>query len=217
MKKPYLFKLLFFLFFASMPFLGYSQSRTIQGVVKDATDGRTLEGVSVIRNKVPVGVTDKNGEFSIAASVGDSLLFTYVGKLQYSYKVDERSVLEILLLDDDSSLDEVTVVAFGTQKKTSLVGSITTVDAKDLQIPSSNLTSAFAGRIPGLISFSPSGEPGADNAQFFIRGVTTFGYQTSPLILIDGFEASTDNLARMQPDDIESFSILKDEIGRAHV
>src|SRR5690606_2001233 len=55
-----------------------------------------------------------------------------------------------------------------------------------------------------------SGEPGADNAQFFIRGVTTFGYQTSPLILIDGFESTTDHLARMQPDDIESFSILKD-------
>jgi TonB-linked SusC/RagA family outer membrane protein len=80
----------------------------------------------------------------------------------------------------------------------------------DLKVPASNLTSAFAGKIPGIISYQTSGEPGADNAQFFVRGVTTFGYKADPLILIDGFEASTDDLARIQPDDVESFSILKD-------
>ncbi|MCH5598603.1 SusC/RagA family TonB-linked outer membrane protein [Niabella ginsengisoli] len=92
------------------------------------------------------------------------------------------------------------------------MGAITTVNAKDLRIPSSNLTSSFAGRIPGMISYQLSGEPGADNAQFFVRGVTTFGYQASPLILIDGFESTTDNLARLQPDDIASFSIMKDAV-----
>jgi TonB-linked SusC/RagA family outer membrane protein len=102
------------------------------------------------------------------------------------------------------------VVAFGKQKKASLVSAIQTVKVGDLRTPATNLTSSFAGRIPGVISYTPTGEPGADNATFFIRGVTTFGYKTSPLILIDGFESTTDNLARIHPNDIESFSILKD-------
>jgi TonB-dependent SusC/RagA subfamily outer membrane receptor len=84
------------------------------------------------------------------------------------------------------------------------------VNVKDLVVPSSNLTTAFAGRIAGLISYQTSGEPGNDDAQFFVRGVTTFGYKKDPLILIDGFEASTDALARLSVDDIESFSIMKD-------
>src|SRR3546814_10423714 len=122
----------------------------------------------------------------------------------------ERNILEILLYDDESLLEEVAVVAFGTQKKSTMVSSVTSVSVKDLNTPASNLTRSFAGRIPGVISYQTTGEPGADNAQFFIRRVTTFGYKTSPLILIDGFEASIADLARLQPDDIESFSILKD-------
>src|SRR3546814_4755529 len=87
----------------------------------------------------------------------------------------ERNILEILLYDDESLLEEVAVVAFGTQKKSSMVSSVTSVSVKDLNTPASNLTSSFAGRIPGVISYQTTGEPGADNAQFFIRGVTTFG------------------------------------------
>jgi len=188
-----------------------AQTKRVSGVVKDASDGSVLSGVSItVPGKTIALQTDANGEFALDASVGDTLVFTFVGKLPVREAVGDRNVLEILLYDDESQLDEVTVVAFGTQKKTSVVGSITTVKASDLRIPASNLTSAFAGRIPGVISFQTTGEPGADNAQFFIRGVTTFGYQTSPLILIDGFEATTDALARLRPDDIESFSILKD-------
>lgn len=187
------------------------QTKTINGTVKDADDGSLLSGVSIlVKNNTASTATDTNGEFKINAAIGDTLLFTFVGKAKSEIVVAEKNIIEVVLYADDSAIDEVTVVAFGTQKKSSVVGSITTVNAKDLQIPSANLTSAFAGRIPGVISYSQSGEPGADNAQFFIRGVTTFGYQSSPLILIDGFEASTDNLARLQPDDIESFSILKD-------
>jgi len=188
-----------------------AQTKRISGVVKDAGDGTLLGGVSLtVQGKSLTAQTDANGEFSVEAAPGDTLVFSFVGKLPVHEAVDARNVLEILMYDDESQLDEVTVVAFGTQKKTSVVGSITTVKASDLRVASANLTSSFAGRIPGLISFQTTGEPGADNAQFFIRGVTTFGYQTSPLILIDGFEATTDVLARLRPDDIESFSILKD-------
>ncbi len=202
-------KLWLLLLFVAIPLFSLAQKQ-VTGVVKNATNGEPIEGVSVFRDKISVTSSNANGEFQLQASVGDNLKFSFVGKTTVDYVVDARNIIEILMYDDGSSLEEVTVVAFGTQKKSSVVGAITTVKASDLRVPASNLTSAFAGRIPGVISYQTSGEPGADNAQFFIRGVTTFGYQTSPLILIDGFESTTDNLARMQPDDIESFSILKD-------
>src|SRR5690606_27989666 len=189
----------------------YAQEKTVTGIVKDLKTGNPLPGVTVSSKSRNVkSVTDEGGGFSIVAVPKDTLEFTLVGYQPILKAVGNLSVIEVSMVVDDKSIEEVTVVAFGTQKKSSIVGAITTVNTKDLQIPSSNLTTAFAGRIPGIISFSPSGEPGADNAQFFVRGVTTFGYQSSPLILIDGFEATTDNLARLQPDDIESFSILKD-------
>src|SRR5699024_5946882 len=102
------------------------------------------------------------------------------------------------------------------QKKASMVSSITTVDPKELKGPTNNLTQMFAGRIPGMIAFQTSGEPGLDNAQFFIRGLSTFGSgKRNPLILIDGIESTTTDLARLQPDDIADFSVLKDAAAAA--
>ncbi|RKE57510.1 SusC/RagA family TonB-linked outer membrane protein [Sphingobacterium detergens] len=202
-------KLFLFLLLFTLPMLSFAQKQ-LTGIVKDASNGEKIEGVTILKNRVPVTKTNANGEFQLSGIVGDSLVFTFVGKKDETRVIGPQNIIEVLLYDDGKSLDEVTVVAFGTQKKATVVGAITTVKASDLKIPATNLTSAFAGRIPGVISFQNSGEPGADNAQFFVRGVTTFGYQASPLILIDGFESTTDNLARMQPDDIESFSILKD-------
>jgi TonB-linked SusC/RagA family outer membrane protein len=106
-------------------------------------------------------------------------------------------------------------VAFGKQKKESVIGSITTINVKDLKVPSSNLTTAFAGQMAGVIAYQRSGEPGRDNADFFVRGITTFGTNTNPLILIDGIELTTTDLARLQPDDIASFSIMKDATATA--
>lgn len=85
----------------------------------------------------------------------------------------------------------------------------------ELKIPSSNLTTTLAGRLAGVVSYQRSGEPGEDNAEFFVRGVTTFGYKKDPLILIDGIELTTTDLARLQPDDISSFSIMKDATATA--
>src|SRR5699024_112747 len=108
------------------------------------------------------------------------------------------------------------VVAFGTQKRTDMVGSVTTVKPSDLQVPSSNLTTALAGQAAGIIAYQRSGEPGEDNADFFIRGVTSFGTgKVNPLILIDGVELGVTELARLRPDDIESFSIMKDATSTA--
>ena len=112
-------------------------------------------------------------------------------------------------------LDEVTVVAFAKQKKESVISSVTTVKPAELKVPVSNLTNALAGRMSGVIAYQTSGEPGNDDASFFIRGVTTFGYAASPLILIDNVELTTADLARLNVDDIASFSIMKDATATA--
>ena len=184
--------------------------KTISGIVKDDT-GIGLPGVSVsIKRTTKGSITDENGEFRLQASLGDTLLFSFIGKNTVEKVVNQRSIIDVVLYNDDTELEEVQVVAFGTQKKESVIASINTVKPSELKQPASNLTSALAGKIPGIISYQTTGEPGKDNAQFFVRGVTTFGYKTSPLILIDGFEATSNDLARMEPDNIESFSILKD-------
>ncbi|MDR2038422.1 MAG: SusC/RagA family TonB-linked outer membrane protein, partial [Bacteroidales bacterium] len=125
---------------------------------------------------------------------------------------------EVSIMEGTMDTDTIVVVGFGKQKKTDLVGSITTVRITDLKkISSSNVTTMLAGNVAGLISYQRSGEPGADDASLFIRGVTTFGYigNGEPLILIDGVEAFKTDLARMQPDDIESISVMKDAVSTA--
>ncbi|GAP73159.1 TonB-dependent receptor [Candidatus Symbiothrix dinenymphae] len=187
-----------------------ARSKTVTGFVYDET-GEGMPGVNIGIKGSPRGVaTDLDGSFKIDVSPTDVLEVSFLGYDLYTVEVGDKASFVIPLKPKASELDEVTVVAFGKQKKSSVVASIETIKASDLRVPASNLTSAFAGKIPGLISYQTSGEPGADNAQFFVRGVTTFGYAASPLILVDGFESTADDLARMTPDDIESFSILKD-------
>lgn len=186
------------------------QEKKVTGVISDS-DGVPIPGTSIIIKGTSSGtVTDINGEFALNAAMGDTLLFSFIGKKPAERIVEQRNVFNITLYEDETELEEIQIVAFGKQKKESVLAAIQTVRPSELMQPSSNLTSALAGRIPGIISYQTTGEPGQDNAQFFVRGVTTFGYKTNPLILIDGFEASTEDLARLEPDNIESFSILKD-------
>lgn len=190
-----------------------AKSIELSGVVISGTDNQPVIGASVFIEGTGIGtMTDVNGEYTLSVSAATKeITFQYMGYITLKLAVKDRNLFRLVTLYEDSqSLDEVTVVAFGKQKKSSVISSIETVKMSDLKVPAANLTGAFAGKIPGIISYQTSGEPGADNAQFFVRGVTTFGYKTSPLILIDGFEATSNDLARMQPDDIESFSILKD-------
>jgi TonB-linked SusC/RagA family outer membrane protein len=205
------FKIVSIIFLIFLCNLSFAQTKRVTGNVKDAQSGSAISGVAVVVKNTTNGTsTDPNGEFVINAAIGDTLTFAYLGMKTVSIAVSQRNVLDVTLYEDEAQLDEVTVVAFGKQKKESVVASIETVKMSDLKQVSTNLTGALAGRIPGIISYQTTGEPGADNAQFFVRGVTTFGYKTDPLILIDGFEATSNDLARLLPDDIESFSILKD-------
>lgn len=180
-------------------------------------NGGSLSGVTVnVKGTAITRATDANGKTIITIPGPNAVLvITYVGFVTQEISIGDRTAIEIVLKEDVNSLDEVAVVAFGTQKKSSMVSSIETINPKELKIPSSNLTTALAGRLSGVIAYQRSGEPGKDNAAFFIRGVTTFGYKKDPLILIDGVETNTTELARLQPDDIEAFSILKDATATA--
>lgn len=193
--------------------------REITGTVTDDS-GEPLPGVTVQiedadGNSKGGVITDLDGRFLCDAETGDRLVFSYVGMENQIMVVGTESNFSITLLEQAELLESVTVVAYGKQKKESIIASVTTVRPAELRVPSSNLTTALAGRMSGIISYQRSGEPGQDNAQFFIRGVTTFGYKRDPLILIDGIELSTQDLSRLHPDDIASFSIMKDATATA--
>ena len=163
-------------------------------------------------------IADVDGNFEFdGLKVNDILIVSFIGMEPQEITYKGEKFLNIVLEPKADVLDEVTVVAFAKQKKESVVSAITTVKPAELKIPSSNLTTAFAGRVAGLISYQTSGEPGQDNANFFIRGITTFGAEAKkdPLILIDGIELGTDDLARLNTDDIASFTIMKDATATA--
>src|SRR5690554_523788 len=194
---------------------GHAQGLKISGTVRDSIS--ILPGVSInIKGTNQGTLSDNNGNYILDISGENTvLIFSMVGFLPQEIGVQGRETLNVTMKPDVSSLDEVVVVGFGTQKKTDMVGSVTSIKPSDLKVPSSNLTTALAGRAAGVIAYQRSGEPGQDNADFFIRGVTTFGYKTSPLILIDGMELTTTDLARLQPEDIASCSIMKDATSTA--
>ncbi|MDR1668320.1 MAG: TonB-dependent receptor [Bacteroidales bacterium] len=192
------------------------QDITVKGRVVDET-GAPLPGATIIIAGTTRGVlTDTDGSFTLKTKPEDQIDVSFVGYQTASIVVTEDAEIEIILVPLANELEEVTIVAFGKQKKESVISSIQTVNVKDLRVPSSNLTTAFAGRMAGVISYQTSGEPGQDNAEFFIRGITTFGTgKVDPLILIDNVEVTTNDLSRLHPDDIQSFSILKDATATA--
>ncbi|MDD3911868.1 MAG: SusC/RagA family TonB-linked outer membrane protein, partial [Bacteroidales bacterium] len=192
------------------------QQVTVKGKVVETETGDPLPGVSIIVDKSTKGVTtDIDGTFEIKVASSDKLVFSFLGMESQTIAVGNQPYIEIAMKPVASELDEVTIVAFGKQKKESVIGAITTVNPSELKVPSSNLTTALAGNMAGVIAYQRSGEPGRDNADFFVRGITTFGANTSPLILIDNIELTSTDLARLQPDDIASFSIMKDATATA--
>lgn len=192
------------------------EKKKINGIVRDSI-GIPLPGVSVtVKGRDNIGTTtDLNGGYFLEIPNNATLVFSMVGftTREITPSGDETNI-DVRLLAATSQMAEV-VVAFGKQKKTDVVGAVTSINPQELKVPSSNLTTALAGRVAGLIAYQRSGEPGNNNASFFIRGVTTFGYKVDPLILIDGVEASTRDLANLQVDDIANFSILKDATATA--
>ena len=185
---------------------------TVSGVVLDETK-LPIPGANVyLKDRAGVGtVTDMDGKFSLkGAEENDVLVVSFLGYEKESIRVGKKTAmqnLQVNLRPSENTLDETVVVGLGSQRKVSLVGAVTTVDVKDLQVPATSIPNMLGGRVPGVISLQTSGEPGKNISDFWIRGIGTFGANQGALVLIDGLEG---DLSQIDPADIESFSVLKD-------
>ncbi len=189
----------------------------IKGQVVDEK-GNPMAGVNVtIQGSFTGVITDAAGRYTIRAKKDDALRFTFIGYKPQITLIEDKTKIDIKMVPQVENVEEVSVVAFGEQKKESVVSSITTVKARDLESSNTDLTSSFAGKIAGVIGWDVGGAPGAltedeMNTKFYIRGITSYatGANIDPLILLDGIEVSKLDLARIDPDDIESFNVMKD-------
>lgn len=192
------------------------QQIKVTGAVVDETGEPVIGANITLKNSPSVGtITDIDGNFTINVPAGSKLVITYIGYVSQEVAASS-TMMRIVLKEDAAVLDEVVITAFGAgQKKESIVGSIQTVRPSDLVVPATNLSTAFAGRLAGVVSYQRSGQPGQNGADFFIRGVSTMSGITSPLIVLDGVEVSSADLDALDPEIIEGFSILKDATATA--
>ncbi|MDR0713689.1 MAG: TonB-dependent receptor [Bacteroidales bacterium] len=190
----------------------------VKGVVTDPNN-ETLPGVNIYQKNTTGGVTsDVNGQYSITVAPNSVLVFSFVGYATQEITIGAAAAQTINVSMEESSqqIEEVSIVGYGTQRKVSVVGAISQVKASELQLGSvTSVSNTLAGRIAGLIGIQSSGEPGSDVSEFWIRGISTFGGGSSALVLIDGIDRGTTGLNDLAPQDIESFSVLKDATATA--
>ena len=189
----------------------YAQEQQIEvtGIVTDVNK-EPLIGVNItVKNMPGFGVmTDVNGKYKIKVPDYSTLIFSYVGFQSREILVKDKRVIDVVMKEDENNvLDEVTITGTGAQKKITVTGAVTTVDVSQLKTPSSSITNALAGNVPGILARQTSGQPGDNISEFWIRGISTFGAGSSALVLVDGFER---DLNEVNVEDIETFSVLKD-------
>ena len=194
------------LFMLAFPAMGFAQQ--ISGTVTDE-QGEPLIGVTVLVEKTKTGVsTDIDGKYVIAAKAGQVLSFSYVGMEPQKIKVGGKKVIDVVMKQNAENLDEVVVVGYGKQKKSSLTGAVSAIKGDELTVaPTTQLTQMLAGKVAGISSIQTSGEPGVDQASLRIRGsVKAVAY------IVDGVPRSIDEI---DPNDIASLSVLKDAAATA--
>jgi len=198
------------LFFALLSFTSLAQTKvkeSITGIIEDA-GGPIIGATVIVKNNPGLGqITDMNGKFSLKASPTDVIVVSYVGYGSKEVVIGTQKNIRIFLEESTAMLEETVVVGKGTQRKVSVIGAISTLEVKELKSPTSSITNALAGNIAGVVAVQRSGEPGKNVSDFWIRGISTFGANSGALILVDGIERS---MNEVDPEDIESFSILKD-------
>lgn len=188
----------------------WAQTASVTGRVTDE-NGELLIGVSIMEKGTSNGaITDVNGQYTLKLTTESPvLLVTYVGFKSQEIKVSKgQKIVDVALEEEVAALDEVVVVGYGNQRKISVVGAQSTLEADNIKMPTASLSSAISGRIAGVVAVQRSGEPGHDESDIWIRGLSTLtGQSSSPLVLVDGVERSFNNI---DPEDIESFTVLKD-------
>ncbi|WP_352422131.1 TonB-dependent receptor [Proteiniphilum sp.] len=198
-------------FFLSIYSIGiFAQNINITGTVMDTQD-EPLIGVTlkIVGESERGTITDFNGQYTLTNVPPNAKIeVSYVGMRSQTIDVNGRTRIDVILTEDAELLEEVVVVGYGIQKKASVTAAISSVDTKELkQSSAANLSAALAGRLPGLTAIQTSGQPGSDEVSLYLRGVGTLN-NASPLILIDGIPR--DNISKIDPNEVESISILKD-------
>ena len=196
------------LFCLCVSMIALAQQKTITGTVIDANNEPVI-GASVLEKGTSNGtITNLDGEYSLSVSAGATLVFSYIGYKTQEVSIGNKTTIKITLVEDSEQLDEVVVVGYGVQKKSSMTASVASVSAKEInKLVTSNVTSALQGRTPGVEVLQNGGEAGAD-VSILIRGAGTFG-STEPLYIIDG-AVSNNGINSLNPNDISSIEILKD-------
>ena len=188
-----------------------SEKRRVTGVVKDENGG-PLAGATVFIKGTDVGTTtNMDGLYVIDVKPKESITFSFIGYISQTHQ-PKSDRFDVQLEVDAQMFEEAVVVAYGTQKRQAMVSSLTTVNSNDIKVTSSNVASGLAGQLAGLLSIQRTAEPGRDDAEFWIRGVSTFKGGSDPLVLVDGVPR---NIGDLEPDEIDSFSILKDAAATA--
>ncbi|WP_224998636.1 TonB-dependent receptor [Cesiribacter sp. SM1] len=190
----------------------FAQGLTVNGTVVEQASGEGMPGVAILVKGTSSGtVTDADGRFNLQVPGEDAVLvFSFIGYMSQEVPVRGKSTINVTLVEDVESLEELVVVGYGTQKKATLTGSVSEVQGKEItQSPQPNVSNSLAGRISGVIANNRGGEPGYDGSNFSIRGLATTG-NNDVLIVVDGVPGQIGGLDRLDPNDIESITVLKD-------
>ncbi|MGM9508958.1 SusC/RagA family TonB-linked outer membrane protein [Larkinella sp. GY13] len=193
-------------------------AQTVSGRITSADKNEPLPGVSIVLKGTTLGTTtDNDGRYRLNVSGNNpTLVVSFIGYTRQEIVVGSRSVIDVSIQQDDKSLDEVVVVGYGTQRKVNLTGAVSTVDAKSLQNrPSTSLANALQGVTPGLNITRQSGQPGNETVNLQIRGVTSANGNVNPLVILDGVSVPISTMTTMNPNDVESISVLKDAAAAA--
>lgn len=188
----------------------FAQQKTIKGTVVDAT-GQPIIGANVSVKGTTIGIiTDIDGKYTLQVPNNSTLAISYIGYVSQNIAVGNQSTINVTLKEDTQNLEEVVVVGYGTQKKVTVTGAVASVSGEQLKAsPTTNLSNGMVGRMPGVIGFQRSDEPGGGATTIRIRGVNSLGSK-DPLIVVDGVPDRSGGMNRIDPNDIESMSVLKD-------
>ncbi len=193
---------------------GFGQGKTIRGTVSDDAN-KPIPGATVQEKKRPANTvtTDENGNFTILLKEadGNELTISNIGYVTQTISIAGLTEITVKLITDDKQLDDVVVIGYGQKKKITNTGSVSSITGAEIrESPTASLQNALVGRLPGLFGQQRSGQPGSDAADIHIRGISSYNSSARPLIIIDDIEATYGQLASVDPNEIESLSILKD-------
>lgn len=195
------------------------QQKIISGRVFDGETGSSMPGVNVLVKRKNIGVqTDADGRYTIRVpdQSNDILVFSFIGYVSIEVPVSGQDVIDVTLQADVTGLDEIVVIGYGTQQKANLTGSVSNVDFTNISTrPTSNAITSLAGAMPGLAIIQGGGQPGTNQNSILIRGMGSINAAMTPLIILDGITSSAAAFADLNPNDIQSITVLKDAASSA--